>query len=219
MGKEDEPVAHQLFKQCSGVTVRFLTAGSTLHNGEGWIILHDYAGSVIIINRLYIDLAGWSQQQLTTFTQGIDIQKERIPVKQLSAVGGEACQEWDYITTRKIQDSELTLNGFLGNESMPGFILNTMDLMEVIYGERMEYANNLQIPGSYVQINGEAFGSGNPTAMDKIHWTRIFKISRPEDSEQYTIFSTNLIIQALTVAETDLVWIERLRRSYALQGD
>jgi len=217
MAKEKEPKAHQLYKQSGSAICVYRTEGSTVA-GNGWEILHESGSALIVINRQYIDLAGWSKQELTTFTQGVDIQKERIPVKQLASIGGLQVQEWDYITTRKIQDDELTLNHFLGVLSMPGFLKNTFDLMEVIYGERMLYASNVQIPGSYVQISGEAFGSGNPTAMDKLHWTRIFKISTPEELESFTTFSSNLIVQALTVEEKDLVWMERLRRSYVLQN-
>jgi len=216
MAKEKEPQAHQLYKQTGSAICQYRTEGSTV-SGNGWEIISDSGSALIVINRQYVDLAGWSKQELTTFVQGVDIQKERIPAKQLAAIGGLQVQEWDYITTRKIQDDELTLNSFTGIESMPGFLKNTFDLMEVIYGERMEYGSNIQIPGSYVQISGEAFGSGNPTAMDKMHWTRIFKINTPEELESFTIFSANLIVQALTVEEKDLVWMERLRRSYVLQ--
>jgi len=217
MAKEKEPTAHQLYKQTGSAVCVYRTEGSTVA-GNGWEIISDSGSALIVINRQYIDLSGWSKQELTTFTQGVDIQKERIPAKQLVAIGGLKVQEWDYITTRKIQDDELTLGAFIGTTSMPGFLKNTFDLMEVIYGERMEYASNTQIPGMYVQISGETFGSGNPTAMDKMHWTRIFKISTPEELESFTIFSANLIVSALTVEEKDLVWMERLRRSYVLQN-
>jgi len=218
MPKEKEPKAHQLYKQSGSAICSYRSEGSIV-TGAGWEILHDSASALIVINRQYIDLAGWSRQELTTFTQGIDIQKERIPVKAIASIGGLQVQEWDYITTRKIQDDELIYLYFLGVGSMPGFLNNSFDLMEVIYGERMLYASNTQIPGSYVQISGETFGSGNPTAMDKMHWTRIFKIGTPEELESFTTFSANLIVQALTVEEKDLVWMERLRRSYVLQDE
>jgi len=216
MAKEKEPKAHQLYKQCGVAATKFLASGSTI-SGTGWDVLLESASALILINRQYIDLAGWSKQELTTFTQGVDVQKERIPVKAILAQGGARVEEWDYVTTRKIQDDELTLPDFLGAGSMPGFLNNSFDLMEVIYGERMEYASNVNIPGSYIQVSGETFGSGNPTAMDKLHWTRIFVIWVPAEDEVYRTFSTNLIVQALTVEEKDLVWMERLRRSYVLQ--
>ena len=91
--------------------------------------------------------------------------------------------------------------------------------MEVIYGERMVYGENATVAGTYVQISGETFGSGNPTAMSKMHWTRLIVLGSPGDGNQLAVYSTNLVLQAMTVEEKDLVWMERLRRSYVLQNE
>ena len=91
--------------------------------------------------------------------------------------------------------------------------------MEVIYGERMIYAENATVLGTFVQIGGETFGSGNPTAMDKLHWTRHILVPGAGEGAKLQIFPTNLIVQAMTLEEKDLVWMERLRRSYVLQDE
>jgi hypothetical protein len=121
--------------------------------------------------------------------------------------------ELDFITTRRLTDNEL-LNIF----SMPGFISSTLDLMELVYGERMYYAENVNVPGTFIQISGETYGSGNPTAMDKLHWTRLMVPHQPAPNDLLVIPESNLIVQAMTVEEKDLVWMQRLRRSYELQG-
>jgi len=166
--KEKEPKAHQLYKQIPSTNAVYRTEGSTATNG--WDIVHDSGGHLDITFRSYIDLSGWSIQELTSFIQGIDIQKQMIPLKAVGSLGMLKIYEFDFITTRRLTDTELSPGNLL---DMPGFLNNTVDLMEVIYGERMEYGSNLQIPGSFVQISGETFGSGNPTAMDKLHWTRL----------------------------------------------
>jgi hypothetical protein len=219
MAKGD-PKAHQLYKQVGGTTFIYdaETPFSTT-TGE-WNILAEDANAVVIVRREYIDLAGWSKQDLTTFTQGVDIQKQQIPVRSLTAGGSQWIDEYDFITTRRLTDAELTWTP--GPPfSLPGFLESTGDLMEIIYGERMTYGLNQQIlPLSmYVQISGETFGSGNPTAMDKLHWTRLFVIHYPADGDATVIYPTNLVVQAMTLEEKDLVWMERLRRSYVLQGE
>jgi len=95
---------------------------------------------------------------------------------------------------------------------------STVDLMEVVYGERMEYAVNAAIPNTYVQISGETFGSGNPIATNKLHWTRLAIFSSPAASDIGALFATNLVVQVISTEEKELVWMERLRRSYVLQG-
>jgi len=214
MAKEKEPKAHQLYKQIPSTNAVYRTEGSTVSNG--WVILYESAGHLDIAFRSYIDLSGWAAQDLTTFTQGVDIQKQMIPLKTVGSLGMLKIYEFDFITTRRLTDSELAPGNLL---DLPGFLESTVDLMEVIYGERMEYGSNLQIPGSYVQISGETFGSGNPTAMDKLHWTRLVVLDSPTELDTGALFATNLIVQALTLEEKDLVWMERLRRSYVLQED
>ena len=219
MAKEKEPKALQLYKQ---IPFGIVTYGDPISPGEpttdttdspGWETLAGPLGTYHhFVFRTYIDLAGWSKQELTTFTQGIDIQKPFMPVF-VGVVPN--LFEFDYITTRKITDDELVSFGV--NGSVPGFSANTLDLMEMIYGENAAYAINAQVAGTYVKVDAEQFGSGNPTAMDKLHWTRHIIVSAAAPASKVQIHPTNLIVQALTVEEKDLVWMERLRRSYVLQ--
>jgi len=225
MAKEKEPVAHQLYKQLGAVT---FTAGPTFSPGaaatdilalnfSGWEVLTDpLAITRVLANRQYIDLAGWTEQQLTTFVQGVDFQKQQLPIP-IPSGGISNLWEFDFLTTRRLTDDELTSWGT--NSAIPGFLPSTCDLMEVIYGERMSYGENGTIPLTYIQVGGETFGSGNPTAMDKLHWTRLYIMPSVTPGTLIIIPSTNLIVQALTVEEKDLVWMERLRRSYVLQGE
>jgi len=208
MAKEKEPKAHQLYKQIHGTT---LTVGASVEDTtatNGW----EPSGIAAVVNRSYIDISAWSQQELTTFTQGIDIQNVLTPTVTGS---GNLIYLFDFVTTRRLTDAELNLI-FLG--TAPGFLPSTADLMDVIYGERMIFASNISIPGSFVLVNGDTFGSGNPTAMNKIHWTRFAFLGNAAPDDDLSIYPANLIVQALTVEEKDLVWMERLRRSYVLQN-
>jgi len=55
--------------------------------------------------------------------------------------------------------------------------------------------------------------------MDKLHWTRMILVTlEPAPGAELFVYPTNLIVAALTMQEKDLVWLERLRRSYVLQG-
>lgn len=219
----DDVTPHQMYKQVSGVTLGFQsTPGSsaTLF-GTGWSTINNTTPSPITtywINRQYIDLSGWTRKELTLFTRGVDIQKQAMP---LSNAGNTArgLYEMDVLTTRRLSDEECEIyaTSIVGGTGGPGFLPSTMDLMEVIYGEIAEYSQNLQIPGSYIRTNGETFGSGNPVAVDKLHWTRIYYAVLPGDGDAFVIHPTNLVVQATTAHESDLVWIERLRRSYTQQ--
>jgi len=219
MAKGD-PKAHQLYKQVEGSSIQYLADTPGTSSTGDWNVIREDANMLILAYRTFIDLSGWSRESLTTFTQGVDIQKQQLPLRSLTAAGMLTCDEFDFITTREITDNELDFDVVLGGqESLPGFLNNTVDLMQVIYGERMQYAVNQSVDFTYVQISGETFGSGNPTAMNRMHWTRLFLIRGPVNLDGFTIYPTNLVIQAMTLEEKDLVWIERLRRSYVQQGE
>jgi len=209
-----EPKAHQLYKQLSHSTIQYRTEGST-SSGTGWEIIGESSEALTVVNRTYIDLSGWTRQDLTTFTQGVDIQKMDTPLRNIAATGMTNIYEFDILSTRRLTDDECSIAD--GTHFVPGFLPSTVDLMEVIYGERMEYGVNATVGFTYIQISGETFGSGNPTAMDKLHWTRIYVFFNNITLDSVTVFPSNLVVQAMTVEEKDLVWMERLRRSYVLQ--
>ena len=220
-----KPKGHQLYKQASscGVVIGIASDNLVAVTTDGWDYFEQMPGGETyqaFVNRMYIDLSGWTEQDLTTFTTGVDIQKDRTPL----AVSGSTMTcpiiyEFDILSTRKIADDELT-NKIAG--TTPGFEPSTMDLMEVVYGEQTTYAQNAQIPGTYIRTAGSTWGSGNPTASNKLHWTRIYltTFSSVNDSNgAFQAGASNLIVQATTLEEKDLVYMERLRRSYVLQGE
>jgi hypothetical protein len=217
----EKATPRQMFKQI-GPSV--ITYGDPISPGEpsldeatfGWTVLTDPTGTWHhVVFRSYIDLSGYTLEDLTVFTQGIDIQKSIPPLSAAIPGNIPTVFEFDYVTTRRITDTELTQLGT--NGSPPGFIGTTLDLMEMIYGERMQYSENTQITGTYIQISGDTFGSGNPSTSDKLHWTRHYAVPAAAATSNLMIFPTNLVVQAITAEEKDLVYIERLRRSYTQQ--
>lgn len=207
----EDPTPRQLLKQIPGSSFVFdqtipTPLGSSATNG--WEVLPGVPADVAVF-RTYIDLAGYTRDDLTTFVQGVDIQKSIIPIETGSMVG---CYEFDFITTRRIRDDEL-----LSLFSLPGFLTSTVDLMEMVYGERMIYGQNTTVPGTFVQVSGESFGSGNPSAADRLHWTRLYVTHQAVENDILVIPETNLVVQAVTAHEKDLVYIERLRRAYTQQ--
>jgi len=208
-----DPKAHQLYKSAPHAQLVFGDSpGSSIVLGNGWTVVQPGAVPYYIY-RTYIDLTGWSDQQLTMFTQGVDIQKGIMPLLG----GGKAAtgvREFDLITSRKLTDTECSV--YL---NIPGSSPSTVSQQEVIYGEFVEYGRNQTITNTFIKTNFETIGSGNPTAMNKLHWTRIYFFHVPGDGDQLIIDNANLVLQAMTVEEKDLVWMERLRRSYVLQNE
>jgi len=216
----EDPTPRQLLKQLQGG--HFVASGeagslplvvATATNGWLAQIVAAAGGKVSYSFRTYIDLAGYSQDELTTFLQGVDIQKSQAPG---FATNVTEVLEIDLITTRQLTDSEVGID-FLAT-TMPGFLGETLnspgvDLQEVIYGEQRTYTPPNPATGAFYTTNTETWGSGNPTAADRLHWTRIYLVSMTGDSS-LLVYASNLVIQAMTAREKDLVWIDRLRRAY-----
>jgi len=205
----EDPTPRQLYKQCSigYLQANFDSPGASTALGTGWEINAANIG----INRTYIDLSMLSTEELTLFTKGVDIQKSIMPV-----VGGALTTNmriFDLITTRRLTDAELSTMA-----NIPGFAGSTVDLMEVVFGRRQTLAANSTIPGTFIQVDNATFGSGNPTAMNRLHWTRWVSLiaAGGTGTETTVVPAANLIVQAVTAKEKDFVWMERLRRSYVL---
>jgi len=96
---------------------------------------------------------------------------------------------------------------------------STLDQQMIVYGQSRTYSENLQIPGTYITTDTATFGSGNPIATSKLHWTRLIVFRSGGIPTLLELYPANLIIQGITAKEKDLVWIERLRRSNVLQGE
>jgi hypothetical protein len=213
--------SHQLYKQAPGVTCTSTVSGGSLPlvtatTTKEWTaqIVAAAAGWASYTYRTKIDLTGWSQQDLTTFTQGVDVQKSQLPSLATNIL---EVVEFDLLTTRALTDAECG-SQFLNPMTTPGFLGSTVDLMQVIYAEQRTYVENQQIAGTFITTNTETWGSGNPTAMSNLHWTRIYFV-KFANASGLVCQPTNLVVQAITAEEKDLVWMERLRRSYVLQGE
>jgi len=214
-----DPVARQMYKQRGGCQI-VMNFDSKIDSfaKNGWSVIWNvfpYA-----VNRSFIDLSGYTRQELTMFTQGVDIQGSTMLRSGTLGILEVTCL--DILSTRRITDAEISNWGIPGvTEDPPGFLDSTLDLMEVIYGERTTFAQNnniLNLSGAkYVILEKETFGSGNPSASDRLHWTRCYWMNGSGPTESLMLPATNLVVQAVTAEEKDLVYIERLRRSYTQQ--
>ena len=211
----------QLLKQLDGGTVAVTItsdpfAPTIAVGGDNWQSIPQTIGSQIVIaNRTYIDLAGYTQDELTTFVQSAAIQEEGLPAYSTAAgtIPVQLVFIYDFITSRRITTAELSNIGTI----VPGFINSTVDLQEMIYGQHKQHASNAQVGGTYITVNADSLGSGNPSASDRLHWTRVL-FCHPtgglDDNAVVGCKPANLVCQAVTGKESDLVYIERLRRAY-----
>jgi len=220
---------HQLYKQIGKVEAAFAKAASVLTvvidpltSAEGWEEIPQVTGDMFCLaNRSYIDLEGWARDDLTTFVKGVDVQT---PPYVLGMGNVVVFHEFDLLTTRRISDSELANIANLP----PGWLSSpnststsqTLDLMQVVYGQYRTQANNANIPGTFITVDRGTFGSGNPSSASKLYWTKLYLVAAVGGATYNGDFKgvpTNLVVQAVTDKESEYVYLERQRRSYVLQ--
>jgi hypothetical protein len=206
--------ARQLIKQVPAMFTNDINfdAGTATISGEGWELVHHPPMAMTFVWRGFIDLAGYTQDDLTFFSQAVDVQDNGVSIAAPS-IGLTAIM--DMVTTRRISDAEVNPvngNGFLS--PAPGTTIPGLDIQEVVYGNTRNFTPYSATNGAWRQIFGSSFGSGNPTASDRLHITRIVVPLGTGTSESVNITSCNFLIGGVTAHEKDLVYIERLRRAY-----
>ena len=205
-----EVTARQLLKQVPPLNAQLNFEGTdtiTILTGQGWEVVQPFVGAnLYLVWRGYIDLAGYTQDELTLFTQAVDVQKGPFDI----GTNIDSGIMYDLVTTRRISDAEIGIEiGFLPQVPTPG-----LDLQEVIYGE---WAN--RVPYSVTNpiirpIDGGTVGSGNPTAADRLHITRIAASYGTAAAASLHLAGCNYVIGAVTTQESDLVYVQRLSRAY-----
>lgn len=220
--KMKDATARVLMKQLNGGGVTYELSDSSPVlidievNGAGWENIPQEnlaAASLALAKRTYIDLAGYTHQDLTTFIQSVDFQHMRDPL-QAGDLVNTVVYRYDFFTTRRITTEELSN---FTSSVVPGYLPSTLDIQEMVYGEHRTYAVNGNIDGTFITTDSDTLGSGNPSAADRLHWTQVYVINPSGavgQTGQFVWYPTNLLSTAMTGKESDLVYVERLRRAY-----
>jgi len=243
MAKKDK-VLERLLRQfipSVTLTVPEESPPAFLASGGGWEIVEaedsDNNPTYWAVYRSYFDLSGIVERQQTLFTVNPMFQEGCDWNFQTSSVQG-ALQVWDLITQEYITDA--TFNGVVagsGNWIPPGLtagrsILGVIrigaayELEDVHYGNARSFqygaATGLGAsPFLPSQTRSSSFGVGAATAGQKLYITRAIHLTSALElvpGNEIVTPPTAVVVPALIALETDLRYIERLRRSYVVQA-
>lgn len=206
--------ARQLIKQIPELGVSQIdipAQTSVMAGGSGWKQINLTTGGILWVWRGYIDLAGYSRDDLTFFTQAVDIQDSMIPI---ISPGTFWLNVVDLLTTRRITDSELFPNNFKNSFISSLSDGENIDLQEVIYGTWSSSTPYSATNPAAIKLGSDTFGIGNPSAADRMHCTRIITFNGAPEGEAFNVGPVNYVVGGVTSKEKDLIYIERLRRAY-----
>lgn len=206
------------------VTAETAGAWSITSQGGGWEIYTSTAGAVdtvFAVWRGYFDISGWNSEKLSAFVSGVGWQEAQDWAAGALTVGQNArIRTWDIVTKAMIPNAALDnqIGGALvGYWFPPGFSGSNYDLEEVFAGRYRTFDLSSVLSGGWQQSNQETWGAGDATAGDKIYITRIVYLTNVQVEEgDCVIPPQDIVLPATLASEKDLVYMERLRRSYVL---
>jgi len=240
-----EQVKERLLRQFISPVEVGVSGSDFTVSGSGWelITASDSDGNPTFwaVWRGYFDLSGIVEQQETLFTVSPVFQEGCDWNYQSTKLTG-ALQVWDLITQEYITDATFDgvladsgnwiAPGLMGGHSTIGVTVRTgapYELEDVHYGNArsFQFGATTQLGTSPFlpnQTRSSTWGVGAATAGQKLYVTRGLHINSAIDTSieppGNSIVSppTAVVVPALIAKETDLRYIERLRRSYVVQG-
>jgi len=241
MAKKDAVKERLLRKFIPPMLAEFDLSTAFTVTGGGWEALTtvDSAGNPTYwaVFRDYFDLSGVVVDQATLFTVNPAFQ-EGCDWNYTTSLATGALQVWDMITQEFLIDD--TFDGVVpgsGNWIAPGLSGGVATLGTIRVGapyelEDIHYGNARSFQYGAVtalgaspflpnQTRSSSWGVGSATAGQKLYITRAIHLtSALEAAPGNTIRTppTAVVVPALIAEETDLRYIERLRRSYVVQG-
>lgn len=189
--------------------------------GGGWEIINNGTTRAMLVWRGSFDLGGYVLDDLTTFVLGVDFQEANTHLaSNLEATG--AIHNWRMLTTREVGDDDFSAGNFTTALTMfnpPGMIASNMNLGDVFSGKYRQLTPDTSVSSLLVQTNGQSWGVGDATAAGRIHITYAYLLAGnlQAPAASYLVVPPQAIaVPIFVTAEPDLVYIERLRRSYVL---
>lgn len=203
--------------KASEVALWTLTPGSDFQLMPGTI---GTLGSLYVYSDTYFDLAGMSADEKTLFFDAIDVQTPSLPAWGGSPIPGDAITIMDVMTSVPLAiDASLVVDA--GNGA--GFPYTRSNFEHVIYGRTLQYVSSIDLGGfgSPTLVASNQYGSGMPTASDRVYSYRFIFINtnNATTTTSCLIPAARHILVARATEEPEYIHMMRLLRSYNLQQE
>jgi hypothetical protein len=186
-----------------------------------WIGQRGWEGQgAVMWHETVIDLSGYAKEKLTFFPNAVGLQDPGIyafKAGELSTYSG--LMMLDMVTSVPIDPVTVAHDASTMN-ALPGFLRTDADFQTILFGNFRWFTGNTNItyPNFQSLERSQRFDSGQPTAADKLYSYRIaimFTLDLDVDS-RIEIPACRHIIAGAMGEEPDLVYMQRLKRSYEL---
>lgn len=166
-----------------------------------------------------IDLSGYSMESLTFFPQAVGLQDPGIFTFKAGATSLFAGVHVLDIVTSVPMDINQVSADILTNVA-PGMLGSDYEFETLLFGMYRFFTPNANIPfPDYCQLErSQRFDSGQPNAADKLYCYRIVRTTQSDLDDLSFLFipAARQIIGGAIDEESELVYMQRLKRSYEL---
>jgi len=175
---------------------------------EGWEIYTQATMTTqFAVNRQYFDLEGYLKEDTSFFPSAPQVQDMG------DFQGTLAFRVYDLFTVKPIDDAQLELwFNMVARPTPPGSNWNLLDLQDIIYAQWRIYDPSEDTGSAKITQSG-TYGLGTATARDRIFITRLVTCVNT-DNQIVFVPPSAWVLGGVSAEEKDLVYMERLRRSY-----
>ena len=206
-----------LNKDLDQVTASLDTVSGTfsiIANGGNWVADYytDGGGNHLGVLRWqgYIDLSGYTRESRTFFPGSPLLQEGGMYV----LVGGTSLTNYTLITSSPID--ETTMMTIAGTFTVPGMLDSTTNADQVVWVVGSQMGPGSTFNNLLSTQDAWSWGTGNPTATDRLY---VYKFAHIITGTNATVQlpPCHILVPGIVDGEEDLVYMERLRRSFELQ--
>lgn len=188
---------------------------------SGWAQLGTNNGWV---HETQIDLSGYALQRMTFFPSAVGIQDPGV-YRMLPGAAATTSSLYvlDMISSTPVDNpTVLMITDQLLKNQGPGMFGSDETFETILYGQFRAFAENntIKIPNFQQLQRSQRFESGEPTAADKLYCYRIAVIvadgAYDPNISYISIPASRQLLAGRIGEEDDLVYMQRLKRSYEL---
>jgi hypothetical protein len=215
----------QLVKQFETASMKYSVTDATFIPADN-VAIGSYAnwesvtGYPAFYNEGYLDLSGYELDDLTTVVTSVKVQD---PGVYLFQGNDQVFCVYDVLSTERLTMADLQLlsnNNRVNRQMGIGMPEGPLDREQVIFGLYRFFAHNttnVGLPELMINARTSRFGSGEPTAVQKLWTYRIcIMFDSPSDGQVITLPASNFIVNAEIIKEKELPYLFRLKKSYEL---
>jgi hypothetical protein len=171
----------------------------------------------------YLDLSGYELDDLTFVPTGGSLQDPGRYSYTLNTPGAPVENDFEILDIVSQERLDLTnIDADLTLLNVPGMMLSTNNFTQITIGQYRA----LVVPTTQATaldlmqvVTGGSFGSADPVVVQKLWVYRIVRVNGSKSSgDILAVPASRFVVNGTVIKEKDLIYMQRLKRSYELQG-